>query len=198
MEAVVGWNCRLPGTGSGYLKLCWTVVHWVSHLVSAKYLHQWQQGTRRLVCLLVGCLKSQQHASVSQGRICSDSCTCCHTEIEVADQSFYLTQSQYTDTGPTSPSDEPVTPDTWQSSHWSSSFKSMVWLDPEKSPQRLWESNPGLSALKANILTTVPVRLWGTGSRDLWNLMVSRKISLPLITEVRLKLSLAVTALFDC
>ena len=47
------------------------------------------------------CLTSQQHASVSQGRICSDNFTCCHTEIEVADQTFYLTQSQYTDTGPT-------------------------------------------------------------------------------------------------
>ena len=33
-------------------------------------------------CLLVACLTSQKHASVSQGRICSDKCTCCHTEIE--------------------------------------------------------------------------------------------------------------------
>ena len=60
-----------------------------------------------LVCLLVGCLTSQQQASVSQGRICSDNFTCCHTEIDVADQTFYLTQSQYTDTGPTSPSADP-------------------------------------------------------------------------------------------
>ena len=36
--------------------------------------------------LLVGCLTSQQHASVSRGRISSDNFTCCHTEIEVADQ----------------------------------------------------------------------------------------------------------------
>ena len=70
-------------------------------------------------CLLVGCLTSQQHASVSQGRICSDNFTCCHTEIEVADQTFYLTQSQYTDTGPTSPSADPITPGAWQGSHWS-------------------------------------------------------------------------------
>ena len=28
--------------------------------------------------------------------------TCCYTEIGYADQTFYLTQSQYTDTGPTS------------------------------------------------------------------------------------------------
>ena len=62
------------------------------------------------ICLLVGCITSQQHASVSQGRICSDNFTCCHTEIEVADQTFHLTQSQYTDTGPTSPSTDPITP----------------------------------------------------------------------------------------
>ena len=40
------------------------------------------------VCLLVGCLTSQQQASVSQGRICRDNFTCCHTEIEAADQTF--------------------------------------------------------------------------------------------------------------
>ena len=73
-------------------------------------------------CLLVGCLTSQQQASVSQGRICSDNFTCCHTEIEVADQTFYLTQSQYTDTGPTSPSADPITPGAWQGSHWSANF----------------------------------------------------------------------------
>ena len=60
--------------------------------------------------LSVDCLTSQQHASVSQGRICSDNFTCCHTEIEVADHTVYLTQSQYTDTGPTSPSADPITP----------------------------------------------------------------------------------------
>ena len=40
------------------------------------------------ICLLVGCLTSQQHATVSQGRICSDKFTCCHTKIEAADQNF--------------------------------------------------------------------------------------------------------------
>ena len=72
------------------------------------------------VCWLVGCLTSQQQASVSQGRICSDSFTSCHTKIEVADQTFYLTQSQYT--GPTSPSADPITPGAWQGSHWSANF----------------------------------------------------------------------------
>ena len=55
------------------------------------------------VCLFAGCLTSQQHARVSQGRICSDTVTCCHTEIEIADQTFHLTQSQHTDTRSTSP-----------------------------------------------------------------------------------------------
>ena len=45
--------------------------------------------------------------------------TFCHTEIEAADQTFHLTQSQYTDTGPTSPSADPITPGAWQGSHWS-------------------------------------------------------------------------------
>ena len=74
---------------------------------------------KKIVCLLVGCLTSQQQAGVSQGRICSDNFTCCHTEMEVADPTFHLTQSQYTDTGPTSPSADPITPGAWQGSHWS-------------------------------------------------------------------------------
>ena len=77
---------------------------------------------RRNRIRIVGCLTSQQHASVSQGRISSDNFTCCHTETEVAYQSFHLTQSQYTDTGPTSPTTDPITPGTWQGSHRSANF----------------------------------------------------------------------------
>ena len=58
------------------------------------------------------------------GRICSGKCTCCHTEIEVADQTFYLTRSQYTDTGPTSSGADPITPGAWQGSHWNANFLS--------------------------------------------------------------------------
>ena len=43
-------------------------------------------GESQFVCLFVCCLTSQQQASVSQGRICTGNFTCCHTEIEVADQ----------------------------------------------------------------------------------------------------------------
>ena len=50
--------------------------------------------------------------------ISSDKCTWCHTEIEVEDQTFYLTQTRYTDTWPTSLSADPKTAGPWQGSHW--------------------------------------------------------------------------------
>ena len=86
-----------------------------------------------LIGWLLGYLTSQQHASASQGRSCSDSFTCCHTEIEVADQTFHLTHSQYTDTGPTSPSTDPITPGAWQGSHWSANFVTGM-ARPRKNP----------------------------------------------------------------
>ena len=106
-----------------------------------------------LLLLLLGCFTSQQHASGSQGRICSDNCTYCHTEKEVSDQTFSLTQSQYTVTGPTSPSTDPITPGAWQGqfgSHWCDSTA--------KESRRKRDSNPGSSALEANALTTRPTR----------------------------------------
>ena len=69
--------------------------------------------------MLVGCFSSQQHASVSQGRFCRDSCTCCHTEIEVADQTCYLTQSQYFHTAETTRSS---TDEAW----WSPQYQHLV------------------------------------------------------------------------
>ena len=48
------------------------------------------------------------------GQIYLDNCTCCHTEIEVADQTCYLTLSQYTDTQPTSPNTYARAPGMWQ------------------------------------------------------------------------------------
>ena len=91
-------------------------MHRVEQPTHFKFLHD-LTGETGFVCLLVGCLSSQQHAIAPQGRICSDNCTCCHTEIEVADQTFYLTQSQYTDTGQTSLSADNIMPGAWQGSH---------------------------------------------------------------------------------
>ena len=105
-----------------------------------------------------GCLTSQQHASVSQGRICTDNFTCCHTEIQVADQTFHLTQSQYTDTGPTSPSTDPLTPGAWQGSHWSDNLEVTGMTRPRKKSRLERDSNPGSSALEADALTTRPKR----------------------------------------
>ena len=87
-------------------------------------------------CLLVGCLTPQQHA-VSQAGICSDKSTCCHTEIQIADQTYYLIQSQYTDTGPTSPSADPSTPGAWQGSHWSTNFEVTGMTRPGKIPAQV-------------------------------------------------------------
>ena len=102
--------------------------------------------------MFVGCLTSQQQASVSQGRICSDNFTCCHTEIEVADQTFYLAQSQYTDTEPTSPNADPITPGAWHGSHWSANFEVTGMTRPRKKSRRKRDSNPGSSALQADAL----------------------------------------------
>ena len=112
--------------------------------------------------LFVGCLTSQQRASVSQGWICTDNFTCCHTEIEAADQTFYLTQSQYTDTGPTSPNVDPVMPGAWQGNHWSANFEVTDSTRPGKKSRCQRDSNPGSSALEADALTTRPTRWWAS------------------------------------
>ena len=93
-----------------------------THITSFPIFFHLHDHNQTSPMLFVGCLTSQQHASVSQGWICSDNLTCCHTEIEFADHTFHLTQSQYTGTGPTSPSADPITPGAWQGSHWSANI----------------------------------------------------------------------------
>ena len=103
----------------------------------------------------VGCLTSLQRASVSLRQICSDNCTCYHTEIEFADQTFYLSQSQYTDIGPSCPGADPITPGAWQGA---SIFKLLTWVDLEKrSMAKAW-IKPRSAALEADALTTRPTR----------------------------------------
>ena len=111
-----------------------------------------------LVASLLACLTSQQHASVSQGWICSYNCTCCHTELKVADQTFYFTQPQYTDTGPTSLSADPITPDARQGSHRSSNVEATGMTRPGKKSRCKWDSNLGSCALEADALSTRPTR----------------------------------------
>ena len=106
-----------------------------------------------IIKLFVGCLTSSQHASASQGQICSGNSRCCHTETEVVDQTFHLTQSQCTDTRPTSPSADPVRPFARQGSHCSTKFQltGMSWPGKrstdelvKKNPWRKQEWNQGL------------------------------------------------------
>ena len=68
------------------------------------------------------------------GQICSDNFTCCHTKTEVADQTFYHTQSQFSDTRPTSPSADPITPGAWQGSHWGGNISISGITRPGKNP----------------------------------------------------------------
>ena len=117
-----------------------------------------QQHVVMYACLFVVCLTSQQHATVSQGRVCSDNFTCCHTEAEDADPTFHLTQSQYTDTRPTSPSTDPLPPGAWQGSHWSANSEVTGITRPRKKSRRKRKSNPGSSALEADTVTTRPTR----------------------------------------
>ena len=56
------------------------------------------------------------------GTYLQDNFTWCHTEKEVTDQMFYLTQSHYNDNGPTSHSADSIMPGGWQGSHLSANF----------------------------------------------------------------------------
>ena len=76
-----------------------------------------------------------------------------------ADQTFYFTQSHYTDTRPTSPSADPTSPGTWQGSHWITNFHVTSMTRPGKtSPRQKREPNPRLALLEADALTTSPAR----------------------------------------
>ena len=119
----------------------------LQHMVTLQVLYHTILQTQcrfEVTVLFVGCLTSRQQARVSQGRICSDNCTCCHTETEAADQTFYLTQLQYTDIGPTSPSAEPLSPGAWQGSQWSVNFEVTGMTQPRK--------NPGASGIRTRDL----------------------------------------------
>ena len=71
---------------------------------------------------------------------------------KIADPAIHLTQSQYTDTGPTSPSADPITIGAWQGSHWSANFQVTGMTRPRKNPRLKRDSNPGSSALEADAL----------------------------------------------
>ena len=83
--------------------------------------------------LVVGCLTSQQHASVSGMDLLRQVYAQPHQDKN-ADQTLHLTQSQYTDTMPTSPSADPTMPGAWQGSHWIAHFISHSFDSIQKNP----------------------------------------------------------------
>ena len=110
---------------------------------------------------------------------------CSHIETEVEDQTFYLTQSQYT--GLTSSSTDPLSPG--RVGTGAPIFKSLVRLYLEKS-RRKRDSNRRSSALEAEALTTRLTRWcsprWtaSTLSSGIWN---CRKSNFTKPAMVRLK-----------
>ena len=82
-------------------------------------------------CALVAERPSNMSVYLRDG---SAQCTCYYTEIEVADQTCYLTQPQYTDTGPTSSSADPMWPGACQGSHWSTNVQVTGMTPPGKIP----------------------------------------------------------------
>ena len=97
----------------------------------------------RLVCWFIACLMSQQHASVSQGWICSENCAWCHTETEAAD--LALSPYQNILIAP-----QPALPLTLKHqapgrvTTTAPALQSLVWLDPQTAQHRKRYSNPGM------------------------------------------------------
>ena len=85
---------------------------------------------------------------------------------------MHHTQSQYTDTGLTSPSADPITPGAWQGSHWSANFEVTGMTRPEKS-RRKRDSNPRSSAPEVDALTTRPTRLSQNGEPQRYTVEVA-------------------------
>ena len=116
---------------------------------------KWTAGRRKLAdtkdCMLPGYLTSQQHASVSQGRICLNFCTWRHTDTEVADQACDLIQSQYTGTEPTSPRTDSTPPGTWQGSHYNN-----IYQATGTTPQGKVGLDPCVYCCQGRHLTTCP------------------------------------------
>ena len=99
--------------------------------------------------LFVGCLLNIPATQyVSQGHISSDNSTCCHTQnLQKKTTTFYLTQPQYTDIGPTSPSVDPIMPNAWHGKNLSTNFEvTGIWKKKNSWRKREW--NLGLPLLR--------------------------------------------------
>ena len=87
---------------------------------------------------------SQQHASVSQGRICSDNLRAATLRQKL--QTKLSTSPSHSILTPGRPvaSTDPITPGAWQGSHWSANFNVTDMTRPRK--------NPGASGIRTRDL----------------------------------------------
>ena len=84
---------------------------------------------------LVASLTPKEHASVSQvGSAQTAVRAATLSEVKLLDLTCYLALSQYIDTGPTSPSTDPMTSSPCQGSHWSANFEVTGMTLPRKKP----------------------------------------------------------------
>ena len=74
-----------------------------------------------LLCWLLALRASHMLVYLSDGSA-QTSLRAATLRYKIADQTFDLTQSQNADTGPTSPSADPITPGAWQGSSWRAIF----------------------------------------------------------------------------
>ena len=143
----LNWLAWCQHTAIGFLWQVWSVSSGGSMMFATEMHFAFcKNGNGCLTGWLLACLTPQQHATVSQGRICSDNSMHCHIKIEVADQTFHLTQSQYTDTGPTSPSADPIMPGAWHG-------RAATGVPNFKSLYDSTRKNPGPSGIRTQDLT---------------------------------------------
>ena len=94
-------RCYVGLTLGGALAGCLLLYTLAVHQSHAGHAAVHPSKSSSVVVLLAGCRSPQQQAAASQGRISSDKCRCCHTEIQVADLACCFTLSPDTDIGPT-------------------------------------------------------------------------------------------------
>ena len=123
--------------------------------------------------------KSQQHTSPSQGRTCSGNFTLLpHWDRSCRSNSLPHQSHRILDTGPTSPSADPITPGAWQGSHGDANFLSH-WYDLTRENPHGSSGNrtPDLSLSRGTLLPLgqrgddwpwVSIQLWSASSISVW------------------------------
>ena len=102
-----------------------------------------QRNVNKGVCLFVcWSLNVPETCKCISGTDLHRQFTCCHCEMEVADPTVHLTQSQYTDTVPANPRTGPITPGAWQGNHWNANLSH--WYDSTR-------KNPAVSGIRTRI-----------------------------------------------